>query len=133
MGAGRYSFTIEQGTTTNFEIQYKDSNNNPVNLTGYSGRMQIASDYASNPSRSVYLTLSSSLNADGTGLNFSGSNGSTPPTSGSIGIYIASCTSSLLTFTTAKYDLEIYSGSGACPLTVRLLEGQISLSNQVTV
>ena len=133
MGAGRYSFTIEQGTTTNFEIQYKDSSNNPVDLTGYTGRMQIASDYASNPSRTVYLTLSSSLNADGTGLNFSGSNGSTPPTSGSIGIYIAACTSSLLTFTTAKYDLEIYSGSGACPLTVRLLEGQISLSNQVTV
>jgi len=133
MGAGRYSFTIEQGTTTNFEIQYKDSSNNPVDLTGYSGRMQIASDYASNASRTVYLTLSSSLNADGTGLNFSGSNGNTPPASGSIGIYIAACTSSLLTFTTAKYDLEIYSGSGDCPLTVRLLEGQISLSNQVTV
>jgi hypothetical protein len=133
MGAGRYSFIIEQGTTTNFEIQYKDSSNNPVDLTGYSGRMQIASDYASNASRTVYLTLSSSLNANGTGLNFSGSSGNTPPASGSIGIYIAACTSSLLTFTTAKYDLEIYSGSGACPLTVRLLEGQISLSNQVTV
>jgi hypothetical protein len=133
MAAGRYSFTIEQGATTNFEIQYKDSSDIPVDLTGYYGRMQIASDYSSNPNRTVYLTLSSSLNADGTGLNFSGSNGSTPPTSGSIGIYIAACTSSLLTFTTAKYDLEIYSGSGACPLTVRLLEGQISLSNQVTV
>ncbi len=133
MAAGRYSFTIEQGATTNFEIQYKDSSDIPVDLTGYYGRMQIASDYSSNPNRTVYLTLSSSLNADGTGLNFSGSNGSTPPTSGSIGIYITACTSSLLTFTTAKYDLEIYSGSGACPLTVRLLEGQISLSNQVTV
>ena len=133
MAAGRYSFTIEQGATTNFEIQYKDSSDIPVDLTGYYGRMQIASDYSSNPNRTVYLTLSSSLNADGTGLNFSGSNGSTPPTSGSIGIYIAACTSSLLTFTTAKYDLEIYSGSGVCPLTVRLLEGQISLSNQVTV
>lgn len=133
MAAGRYSFTIEQGATTNFEIQYTDSTGTPVDLTGYSGRMQIASNYASDPTRTVYLTLSSSLNADGTGLNFSGSNGSTPPTSGSIGIYIAACTSSLLTFTTAKYDLEIYSGSGACPLTVRLLEGQINLSNQVTV
>lgn len=133
MAAGKYSFVIEQGATTNFEIQYKDSNNTPVNLTGYTGRMQIASDYSSVPNRTVYLTLSSSLNADGTGLNFSGSNGSTPPASGSIGIYIAACTSSLLTFTTAKYDLEIYSGSGACPLTVRLLEGQVSLSNQVTV
>lgn len=133
MAAGRYSFTIEQGATTNFEIQYKDSNNTPVNLTGYTGRMQIASDYSSVPNRTVYLTLSSSLRADGTGLNFSGSNGSTPPTSGSIGVYIAASTSSLLTFTTAKYDLEIYSGSGASPLTVRLLEGQVSLSNQVTV
>ena len=133
MAAGRYSFTIEQGATTNFEIQYKDSSNTPVDLTGYTGRMQIASDYSSVPNRTVYLTLSSSLNPDGTGLNFSGSNGSTPPASGSIGIYIAACTSSLLTFTTAKYDLEIYSGSGACPLTVRLLEGQVSLSNQVTV
>lgn len=133
MAAGKYSFVIEQGTTTNFEIIYKDSSNTPVDLTGYTGRMQIASDYSYNPNRTVYLTLSSSLNPDGTGLNFSGSNGVTPPTSGSIGIYIAASTSSLLTFTTAKYDLEIYSGSGVSPLTVRLLEGQISLSNQVTV
>jgi hypothetical protein len=131
MAAGRYSFIIEQGATTNFEIQYKDSSDNPVDLTNYSGRMQIASNYASAPSRSVYLTLSSSLNSDGTGLNFSGSNGNTPPTSGSIGIYISSCTSSLLSFNNAYYDLEIYSGSN-CPYTVRLLEGQINLSNQVT-
>ena len=133
MAAGKYHLIIEQGATLNLEIQYKDSAGTAVDLTGYSGRMQIASDYSSVPNRTVYLTLSSSLNADGTGLNFSGSNGSTSPTSGSIGIYIAACTSSLFTFTTAKYDLEIYSGSGACPLTVRLLEGQISLSNQVTV
>jgi hypothetical protein len=132
MAAGKYSFVIEQGATTKFEVQYLDSNGVPIDLTNYSGRMQIASDYASNASRTVYITLSSSLNPDGTGLNFSGSNGSTPPTSGSIGIYIAACTSSLFSFSTAKYDLEIYSGSGVCPYTVRLLEGQVNLSNQVT-
>ncbi len=79
-----------------------------------------------------YITLSSSLNPDGTGLNFSGSSGINPPASGTIGIYIASCTSSNFTFPTAKYDLEIYSGSGACPFTVRLLEGNINLSKEVT-
>ena len=132
MAAGKYSFTIEQGTTVDFEIQYKDSNGSPVDLTGYFGRMMIRSNYADdNPT--TYLTLSSSRNSDGTGLNFSGSNGSTPPTSGSIGVYIAACTSSALTFATAKYDLEIYSGSGACPYTVRLLEGNVSLSKQVTI
>lgn len=128
MAAGKYSFVIEQGTTVNFEIQYKDANNIPVDLTDYSARMQLRPTIESN---TVYLTLSSSLNADGTGLNMSGSNGSTPPTSGSIGIYISSCTSSLLTFDTAYYDLEIYSGSN-CPITTRLLEGQIRLSKEVT-
>jgi hypothetical protein len=135
MAAGKYSFVLEQGTTVNFEIQYKDSNGSPVDLTGYNGRMQIASNYASDPTRTIYLTLSSSLNSDGTGLNFSGSNGTTPPSSGSIGIYIAACSSSALTFNTAYYDLEIYypvAGNSACPITTRLLEGQVRLSQEVT-
>ena len=131
MAAGRYSFVIEQGATTNFEIQYKDTNNNSIDLSDYTGRLQIRSTYAQD-SGELYLTLSSSRNPDGTGLNFSGSNGTTPPTSGSIGIYIAACTSSALTFNEVKYDLEIYSGSGNCPYTVRLLEGNIKLSKEVT-
>ena len=131
MAAGRYSFVIEQGATTNFEIQYKDTNNNSIDLSDYTGRLQIRSTYAQD-SGELYLTLSSSKNPDGTGLDFSGSNGSTPPTSGSIGIYIAACTSSALTFNEAKYDLEIYSGSGHCPFTVRLLEGNVKLSKEVT-
>jgi hypothetical protein len=127
MSAGKYSFVIEQGSTVNFEIQYRDSNNNPVDLTNYSGRMQIKSGYAdSNPT--TYITLSSSLATDGTGLNFSGSNGTTPPTSGSIGIYISAVSSSVFTFNSAYYDLEIYSGSAA----TRLIEGQVRLSKQVT-
>ena len=132
MSAGRYSFTIEQGATTNFEIQYKDSNNTPIDLTNYTGKLQIRSTFAQN-SGELYLTLSSSLNSDGTGLNFSGSNGTTPPTSGSIGIYISACTSSALTFNEALYDLELYSGSGDCSYTVRLLEGRVQLSKQVTI
>jgi len=131
MAAGRYSFVVEQGATTNFEIQYKDSNDKPIDLTNYTGRLQIRSTYAQNNGE-LYLTLSSSMNPDGTGLNFSGSNGTTPPTSGSIGVYISSCTSSALTFNEAKYDLEIYSGSGHCPFTVRLLEGNVKLSKEVT-
>jgi hypothetical protein len=129
MAAGKFSFTIEQGSTLSFELQYKDANGTPISLVGYTGRMQIRPTVDSN---TIYLTLSSSLNSDGTGLNFSGSNGTTPPTSGSIGVYIASCTSSALNFDTAVYDLEIYSGSASCPYTLRLLEGQVKLSKEVT-
>jgi len=128
MAAGKYSFVIEQGTTINFEVQYKDSNNDPIDLTNYSARMQLRPAVTSD---TVYLTLSSSLNNDGTGLNMNGSSGTKPTTSGSIGIYIAACTSSLLTFDTAYYDLEIYSGS-TCPVTTRILEGQVRLSREVT-
>ena len=127
MAAGKYTFTIEQGSTVNFEIQYKDSSGNPVDLTGYNGKMMIRSNYADN-TPTTYATLSSSLAADGTGLNFSGSNGTTPPTSGSIGIIISAASSSAFTFDTARYDLEIYSGS----TVTRLLEGQVKLSKEVT-
>lgn len=130
MAAGKYSFVIEQGTTVNFEIQYKDSLGQPVNLSGYSAKMQLKAGYAvDNPT--TYLTLSSSRNPDGTGLNMSGSSGTKPLASGSIGIFISACTSSLLTFDTAYYDLEIYSGSD-CTYTTRLLEGQVRISKQVT-
>jgi hypothetical protein len=128
MSAGKYSFVIEQGATVNFEIQYRDSNNIPVNLTGYSGKMQIRSSYADN-NPTTYATLSSSLAADGTGLNFSGSNGTKPLSSGSIGVIISAASSSAFLFNTAYYDLELTSGS----TVTRLIEGQIRLSQQVTV
>jgi hypothetical protein len=46
MAAGKYSFTIEQGTTVDFELQYKDSSNTPIDLTGYTGAMSIRSTYS---------------------------------------------------------------------------------------
>jgi len=41
MAAGRYLLTIEQGATTDLLLEYKDSNGNPVDLSGYTARMQI--------------------------------------------------------------------------------------------
>jgi hypothetical protein len=127
MAAGKYSFVIEQGSTLDFEIQYKDSSSNPIDLTGYSAKMQIKSDYADN-SPITYLTLSSSLQPDGTGLNLQGSRGAKPYTSGSIGLYISAVSSSALTFSSGYYDLEVTSGS----VVTRILEGQVKLSKEVT-
>jgi hypothetical protein len=129
MSAGRYSFTIEQGATLDFELAYKDSSNNPIDLTDYQGRMQIRPSIGSD---TVHITLSSSLADDGTGLNFSGSDGLNPPTSGTIGIFISANSSSLLDFNEAVYDLEIASGS-IYPVVTRLLEGQVKLSKNVTL
>lgn len=126
MAAGKYSFTLEQGSTFQRQLTYQDSNGVPIDLTSYSARMQIR---PSPGSPTLYLTLSSSLMPDGTGLNMNGLTGANPTTSGTIGIVISAATSSMLTFDEAAYDLEIYSGSYAS----RIIEGRVKLSKEVTI
>ena len=130
MAAGRYSFVIEQGATTDFEVVYQDSGSNPISLANHQARMQIRS--TQDVTGTLILTLSSSLANDGTGLNLSGSNGTTHIESGSIGVKISAHSSSLLDFTEAFYDLEISSGSSH-PVVTRILEGKVQLSKNVTL
>jgi hypothetical protein len=125
MAAGKYSFIIEQGATTNLNIQWTDASGSAVDLTGYQARMQIRPGIEASD---VYISLSSSLSPDGTGLNLNGSDGETSLTSGSIGIYISAYSSSLLNFTEAFYDLEMVNGREV----TRLLEGKVRLSKNVT-
>ncbi len=119
-----YSLTICQGATYRLPIQYLDSGSQPIDLTSFSGKMQIRPNVGSSD---VYITLSSSLQADGTGINFSGSLG-TSPVSGNILIYISAASSSVLDFDNAVYDLFIYSGS----YSKVLLEGKVKLDKRVT-
>ena len=119
MSAGKYNFIIEQGTTFTLELQYKDSNSVPVDLTGYTGRMQIRPTIGSPTS---YLTLSSSVQPDGTGITFP------TPVSGTINLYISAISSSQLTFDQGVYDLEIATGS----TVTRLIQGNVQLSKEVT-
>ena len=133
MAAGKYSFTIEQGSTLSFELQYKTAAGVPIDLSGYEGAMQIRSTYSG--SGTTYLTLTSSIGDTYTKtsgsafLSMSGSNLTTSLVSGSIGVYIGWAATDALTFTdTAYYDLELTSGADR----IRLLEGQVKLSKQVT-
>lgn len=132
MAAGKYSFTIEQGTTTNFEIQYQDSNGAAIDLTGYNARMQIKSDFGGN----TILSMSSSLNLgeayakspSSSFLSMSGSNFTTAIDQGKIGIYIGHQVTDDFTFSDAKYDIEIDDGTDK----TRILQGDIRLSREIT-
>ena len=69
MAAGKYSFIIEQGATTNFQINWNDENGSPMDLSGYQAKMQIRPQIEST---TAFLTLSSSLSDGcGTGINLS--------------------------------------------------------------
>jgi hypothetical protein len=77
----------------------------------------------------LIITLSSSLEDDGTGLNFSGSSDINPPTSGTIGVFIDAERTAAFNFNKAIYDLEIVSGS----IVTRLIEGNVTLTKEVTI
>lgn len=120
MRAGKYNMTVEQGSTFDIKIIYEDSNNNTVDLTGYSARMQIRPNYA-DLTNTTYITVSSSLDPDGTGLIIT-------PLSGSIKVFISAEKTDSFMFDEGLYDLELYSDN----IVTRLLEGKVKIKKSVT-
>jgi len=122
MAAGKYNFTIEQGATVDFEIVYRDSDNQPIDVDNYSGRMQIKDK----PGGGVtHITLTNALATDGTGLDF------TDGEQGKIKVFISAYSSSLLDFNKASYDLEIATND-TYEVVTRLLQGTVTLDKEVT-
>jgi len=112
MAAGKYNFTIEQGTTFSRTFTWKDNSNNPINLTGYTAKLEIK-DFKGN----LLETLTS-----GSGITLGGS-------SGTIAVSIAAVVTTTFTFDSARYDLKMTDASGN---VTRLLEGVVVLDPEVT-
>lgn len=115
MSAATYNFEIEQGTSLNKSVVWKDSTGAAVNLTGYTARMQIRETVDSD---SVLLELSTT-------------NGkiSITPTQGKINLEFDPGDTSGEWWTRGRYDLEMTSGDG---FVTRLLKGKVTLSKEVT-
>jgi len=135
MAAGKYSFSIEQGATYRFSIEYTDASGSAIDLQGYNASMQIRSDYADN-SNTLYATInlfdvtSSAQISTGSYMWFSGSAGvsTSASVSGCIEVYLHADTTADFTFEEAVYDIELYSGDDV----YRLLEGTIINKKEVT-
>jgi hypothetical protein len=115
MSAAIYNFTLEQGTTTVKVITYADADGNPINITGYSARMQMRPSVGS---QIKYLDLTSS---PAVGIAINGP-------LGQITITISAATSATVP-TDGVYDLELVDGASA---VIRLLQGTITVSPEVT-
>ena len=115
MSASIYHLNIEQGATFTRTITWKDSTGAPVNLTGYTARMQIRERVESSTAL-VSLTSSSGITLGGV--------------AGTIVITITSTqTDSLPNMKKGVYDLELVSSGG---VVTRLLQGEVVVSPQVT-
>lgn len=113
--AGIYNITMDQGAQWTLTVVYDNNSGTPIDLTGYTARMQVRPKFGSD---NAVLTLSS-------------------PSSG---IVITPLTGTLnLTATTAQtgdidggfyvYDLEISSGG----VVTRLMQGSVTVRDQVTL
>ena len=115
MSAATYNFEIEQGTSLNKPVVWKDSNGVVVNLTGYTARMQIRE----------------TIDSDEVLLELSTANGKIvlTPAQGKVTLEFDPEDTSGEFWTRGRYDLELTSGSG---FVTRLLKGKVTLSKEVT-
>jgi hypothetical protein len=114
MSAGIYNDTIDQGATYTLVIVYKDENNVPINLSGYSAYMQLRENF---DSATADLTLSTA-------------NGAIVITAaqGKLTITATATQTGALSAESYLYDLELVNG----PVVTRLLQGQMTVNSEVT-
>lgn len=116
MSAANYDIpAIEQGADFFLDLVYKDDTGTPIDLTGFSARMQVREEYSS---AAPVVNISTGTS----GITLGG-------LSGSIAIHIPAADTAALSFNTARYDLELEDSTG---VVTRLIQGSVTLSPEVT-
>ena len=114
MAAADYDLLIEQGATFDLSIVWKDNEDNPIDISGYSARMQIRKTYDSDP------VISLTSDSDG-GIVLGG-------VDGTINIAIDAEATEGIEIRRGRYDLELEFNE----VVTRLLQGSVDISREVT-
>jgi hypothetical protein len=115
MTAGNYNITAEQGASFRRVLTWNDAANEPINLTGYTARMQIRSDYFTPDPATISLTTENGRITLGGAL-------------GTISLYISATDMAALVADAYVYDLELISGAEI----TRLVQGTFVINAEVT-
>lgn len=115
MPASLYDLSIEQGATWVLSLVWRDSDEEPIDLTGYSARMQVRPSVGSDE---VLLNLST----EGGQITLGGA-------AGTIVIEVDAETTAAVQGRRGAYDLELESSDGT---VTRLLRGSVAISPEVT-
>lgn len=118
MSAGKYDFSIEQGSSFTLSLVYKDANGNPIDLTGWCARLIWKNNTGGIETFSTE-TVNPAYRFDIDEPN------------GKLILQFPASVTNDFNFTTAKYDLELQSDddlyvSGG-KYTTRILYGTITL------
>jgi hypothetical protein len=109
MTAATKNLIIEQKATFKKRLVYRDKLKKPINLTGFSARMQI---------RDTAGALLNDLSTDNGKIVLGG-------TAGTIDITVSASDTSVMTFASALYDLKLIAADGT---QMRLMQGKVTLS-----
>lgn len=112
---GNYAITCPKGATLDQTFTWKDPNGDPINLTGYTARMQVRK-------RVEASTVLLDLTIANGGITLGG-------VAGTIRVQATAAATAAITESDGVYDLELIAGSGA---VTRLLEGSFYLPAEVT-
>ena len=114
MAAATIDLLVDKGATYKKSFIYQTKDRVPIDLTGYTSRMQARQSYQS---AATILDLS-----DGNGLVIT-------PTEGRIEIIIAADVTQNISVSSGVYDLELVTPSGD---VVKLIRGNINFREEVT-
>lgn len=115
MAAATHNLTIEQGATFQLNLLWKTSAGTPIDLTGYTARMQVRRKHDADTAMLNLTTENSAIVLGGA--------------AGTIAITAAATLTDDLTGKVAVYDLELVSAGG---VVTRLIEGCVTISPEVT-
>lgn len=114
MTAAQHDILIEQGATFTLNLVWKDSDGNPINITGYTARMQVRRKHADTAVLLNFTTENGAITLGGA--------------AGTIDVEaLADITDG--TVRAGVYDLELENGSG---VVTRLIEGKVTVTPEVT-
>ena len=114
MPAGQYDITCDQGATFSRVITWKNSNGTPIDLTNYTARLQVRSNY---PSSTVLLDLTT----ENGGITLGG-------VLGTITLAATATATAAIAADEYVYDLELITGSNV----TRVVEGSFTVTPEVT-
>lgn len=110
---------IVQGATFLVNLEWQTATNTPIDLSGYSARMQIRSEHSSS---NVLIELTT---ANGRiALN--------TPTTGGIQLKITAADAEAISWSSGVYDLELIHTVGAEQVVDNILYGNVTVRKNVT-
>lgn len=112
--AAKVKLSIDQGTDWALRIEWKDENDDSIDLTGFTARMMLRRSFEATPAIIELTTENGRISLE---------------TAGVINLFIADADTDAIAAGSYVYDLEMVSSGG---LVTRLMEGKVKIRRQVT-